>query len=257
MNRTWIFTAAPIAFVAGLTMVHCSSSSSVTTAPPDGGHTGTGTGTGHAGSGSHPSSGTGTAPGSSTGTGTAGTGTGTGSGSDAGLPDGSMATIDAAGGDTDASCRPPEGGSPCTPGVVSCGKAADAALTCNVPTTQCCEGNASGVNACQDAGAVCPMGPTIQCNEAADCTGGKICCLLAMSTSPASTSVTCQAPVDGLCPGTGAALVQVCRSSAECASGVCAFWDCDGNTIEACYNPDQLDPGAGGTQNNSALCTKM
>ena len=255
MTRTWIITT-PAAMAAALLMAHCSSSSP--TASNDAGSsgdahhggTGTGTGTSHgSGTGTSHGSGTGTSHGSGTGTGTGhGSGTGSGSGSSTGSGSGSSTGTGSGSGsstgtgDTDASCAPPDGGPTCTPGTVECGDAG-----CAVPTNGCCEPG-GGVHTCQSAGTAC-TGTLITCEEKGDCTGGKICCLNAITASTATLS--CQ---DGpACPaGSGLASTQICRSSAECASGSCAYYSCSATTpptiLESCDVPQGL---LGGT------CTKM
>jgi hypothetical protein len=143
--------------------------------------------------------------------------------------------IDASAGDTDASCQPPEGGLFCDPGKVACG---DAGL-CDVPTQECCQNT---TNACIAAGGSCG-GTPIECNEAADCPAGKICCIASSSTTASSAAVTCQTPVNGGCPAAVVASAQICRSNKECPSGKCSFWSCAGNTIEACTVPTPSAPG--------------
>jgi len=225
MTRNWIACGAPAAFLAGLLMVHCSSSTTTSGGGTDGGHpgssTGTGTGTGH------PSSGTGTSPGSSTGTGTGGGQV---------IYDGGPAS-DAAAGDKGTECVVPDGGNLCTPGTVSCGDA-----QCGVPAEVCCD---SDTESCQAASAAC-TGTPIACDEAADCPAGNICCILSTSTTKSSARVFCQP--GSVCPVIKGAIAaaQICRSNNECPSHSCQFWDCLGNVIESCVNP---------VPNSPMLCT--
>ncbi len=125
-------------------------------------------------------------------------------------------------------CDPPPGGLPCTPGVISCGTS-----SCDVPSQFRCDIPGTS-ETCQPAGLPC-AGTPIACNEASDCADGEVCCLASASTSEATFS--CQKLVGGKCPIAPVATAQICRSSTECASGTCQFWNCLGSVVEACTNP--------------------
>jgi len=219
MTRNWMIYASPVAFAAGLLLVHCSSSSSTTS--EDAGMDGS------AGSGS------GTTKGSGSGT-TKGSGSGTTKGSGSGSMTGSGSAFNAAAGDMGSECVPPAGGSTCTPGTISCGSGSGV----SVPANQCCHTSTGWET--QTGGATC-SGNLLTCNEAADCTGNKICCLLVTDTAGDGTT-SCQ---DGpTCPpGSNIASAQICRSNNECESGKCSLYTCTaapGVFIEACEIPGGL-----------------
>ena len=112
-------------------------------------------------------------------------------------------------------------------------------------------------NVCQPKATAC-SGTAVTCNEAADCTGGKACCL--SSTSITAGTLSCQELVNGKCPAAPIASAQICRSSGECpptvadggatVPGSCSLWSCLGGTltIESCAEPTPGDP---------SLCVKM
>jgi hypothetical protein len=196
MTRTWMLCASPFAFAAGMMLVHCSSSSSTGTTPPnDAGKMDTGAKK-DAGTGK----GTGTGTGKGTGTGT-GKGTGTGTGSGAGF-DAGMHSI-------------------------TCGGAA-----CETPANVCCDTKDSQGNAvytCQAASAQCG-GSAISCFGTTDCSSGAICCLNA--ESPSAAILSCQAGT--VCPTEQLASAQICATDADCANDSCIVYNCLGSIIEAC-----------------------
>jgi len=228
MTRSWMLYASPFAFAAGMTLVHCSSSSSTGAGPVDSGKMDTGKGN----SGSGSASGTGStkhdAGGSSSGSGSS-SGTGTGV-KDAG----SDAFNGYQSGDQPDACAIPDGGTTCTPGTMNC---VDGGGGCGFPAHQCCEVPDAG-NVCQPftgADAATCGGDVIQCEESGDCTAGNICCLNALTASPATALISCQ-PAPTCSQGMGIASGQICRSNNECASGECIIYSCLANsvTIQAC-----------------------
>jgi hypothetical protein len=220
MTRTWMLCASPFAFAGGMMLAHCSSSSSTGTGT-DGGKSSTS-------SASKSSSGPGSSSsksGSESKSASASSTTSASASSSSGIKD-AGADINYAAGDYEAGCVLPDGGAPCTPGKVGC--AVDAGY-CSVPTDQCCT-VANTPDICQTAGATC-AGHQIECEEAADCTGNKICCLNA--TGFATATLTCQP--GPTCPTSMVAAGQICRSDKECASGSCVIYTCINSTvIQAC-----------------------
>ena len=141
-------------------------------------------------------------------------GSGSGSGSDMpeagdmdagfGSPDGGDdGTIEA------GPCIGPDGGARCTPGVVACGGDGGA---CATSTSACCQANPPEGGTCQPSSAACPSGQSkIQCEEAADCPSGNVCCELFPAYATLGPT-TCMAS----CPMDQS---QICRTHAECAAG--------------------------------------
>ncbi len=125
-------------------------------------------------------------------------------------------------------CIPPEGGPPCTPGMIICG--GDAA--CAVPRNFCCQEN--GSETCQSEDAAC-AGAATYCNEEGDCPPGQACCLAIPVSANGITS--CQKLVNGACPSAMFGSAQVCRSDKECPAGKCQFWSCLFNIVESCTSP--------------------
>ncbi len=156
-------------------------------------------------------------------------------------------------GDVGSMCAPPDGGLPCTPGVVDCGGA-----PCDLSTGTCTSYGPEW--ACYQQGVVGAGYPGPSCDEAADCAADEVCCL-AGSNVP---GLSCQKlNATNECPSTftyggppqpAIAYAQVCRSDNECPSGKCAIWNCSGggagwladagtylhypeDAFEACSNP--------------------
>jgi len=131
-------------------------------------------------------------------------------------------------GDTDASCAPPEGGPPCTPGFVQCGDAG-----CSVPESLCCVAPSTAI--CQPTTAACSTAH-VECEEKGDCADGEICCLSLQTMDNTTAVASCQpGPV---CPTAKVASAQLCRSNNECPGGACQFWICPLRAIESCTNPN-------------------
>jgi hypothetical protein len=235
MTRTWFLSTSAAAFMAGLTLMHCSSSSSTGTTPPaDGGHSSSSTKTTTSSTSSAMSSATSQVSSAMTG---ASSGTSGSSGSSA-----SVKQLNYAAGDAPDACAPPTGGDKCTPGTVNCG--GDAGPSCEISSgKQCCQ-IAGSPDTCQAAGATCSGGAIITCNEAADCTDNQICCLNVTSETGAGTVGCQEGPTCS--KGEGIAYTQICRSNAECTTGKCGFYKCTATTpptvLEACVT----DAGIGG-----------
>jgi hypothetical protein len=240
MTKPWMVCTAVAAFAGGMTLVHCSGTTTPLPGATDGGahdaHVGTGTssgtGTGTAagsstGSGSSVTSGTGSSPGSSTGSGTsASSGTGSAPGSSTGS--GSSDTYDA------GPCVGPSGGESCDPGNVECGSA-----QCAVPQNECCLGTGNSAS-CLAPSASC-AGNEQACDEKSDCPDGQICCLKVTDIN-GDFKISCQTGTT--CPTGGLASAQICKTNAECSTGSCSLYSCQGNTTEACQAPN-------------AICSKM
>jgi hypothetical protein len=140
-------------------------------------------------------------------------------------------------GTPEGGCVVPEGGSPCTPGEVTCDNA-----PCDVPSNFCCatQGAQGVTEACDSIGTSC-SGLSEGCDETADCSSGSICCLV---TSLSSASVACQAGT--ACAG-GIFSIQVCKTDAECDNAMpCVPQTCmlEGATvtIEACGSVPTCTP---------------
>src|ERR1700722_15800216 len=107
---------------------------------------------------------------------------------------------------SEAGCVVPDGGSPCDPGVVTCG-----AAPCDVPSNFCClaQGTPSATETCDGIGTSC-TGLSEGCDETGDCASGSICCFV---TSLTASGVSCQAGT--ACSG-GTFSIQICKTDAEC-----------------------------------------
>jgi hypothetical protein len=108
-----------------------------------------------------------------------------------------------------------------SPGEIPCGN-----ITCNAQPFACCltrNGTMSMVS-CTDPG-TCPTGAMsaeLDCNEAADCPMGQVCCKNGALTQCVSS-----------CMGT-----QICTKNAECTSGGCRTYSCPvEGTVHACGLP--------------------
>jgi hypothetical protein len=216
-SRTWIASAAPLVLSVGFFLAHCSGSASTGI---DGGSMPQGTGTG-AGTGTGEATGTGSGHGTSTGVGT-GTGTGIATGTGTGVATGT--------GTGGGGCGVgPANGTPCDPGSVACPTA-----PCAVPANECCvTGTTASSSECVATSAPC-SGSKVECDEAADCSGGKVCCLNVTSIISETFDITCQAAP---CPS-GIANGQICKTNAECSTGSCSVYMCVGQTLEACASPN-------------------
>jgi hypothetical protein len=119
----------------------------------------------------------------------------------------------------------PDGGYPVDPGHVQCGPTA--AILCAVPSNMCCVSADAGK--CQPSNGSCAAGTLAEfkCDEAANCTGGTVCCATASLAQPNLAS-SC----DHACAGFGK--FQLCRTNGECPNRDCTPQNCYGAHIEAC-----------------------
>ncbi len=125
----------------------------------------------------------------------------------------------------DGACVPADGGLACDPGKVTCGN-----TSCDLTKQFCCIDDAGTKQTCDnyppDTGPPPPNGcngTKVDCDEAADCPSGQVCCGFVGAGGGFATS--CR---QGGC-GTG---IQMCRSTNECAS--CVVQTCRGVTMETC-----------------------
>jgi hypothetical protein len=120
-----------------------------------------------------------------------------------------------------------------TPGVIACG-----ASTCDPQTAFCCalpNGSTTDLS-CQTSGGNCPNGGVIQCDEAADCPSGNICC---WDTSGPAIASDCRTD----CTGGGGTRYQACATESECLSGTCASHACtNGLEVTSCVPVGTLCP---------------
>jgi hypothetical protein len=142
--------------------------------------------------------------------------------------------------DTAPPCIGPDGGVPCTPGIVACGGPG----MCTTAANACCQpnppdGGAQGT--CQPNSASCSNNDVkVQCEEAADCPSGYVCCeyFPAFATLGATSCM----------PSCANGWSQICRTHAECAADAggparCVLQTCGSSfgfgggqrvTLEAC-----------------------
>ncbi len=262
-TRTWMVCLAPIAASGTLMLAHCSSSSS---APATGSSSGTSasSGGGNANSGSA-SSGSSSGSSSSSGSGpSSGTG-GSGAGDEGGVvtsgssgvgEGGNTAGEGGASSGSASACVSVDGGAQCSdPGFVPCGN-----TTCNVNTEFCCveqtAPDAGRTETCVAPNGACSSNAKISCNEAADCTGGALCCgSFPMQGVQGVTScmTSCGGPQG----------VQLCRSDGECGANSdagelkkCITQTCGSTTLQLCAVPASRfsDAGNGGAY---AGCTPL
>ena len=105
------------------------------------------------------------------------------------------------------------------PGIVRCSR-----QRCSVPDQQCCVTNAG--QTCDPSGNAC-AGVAVHCDEAADCTNAKVCCV---RSSAAGATVTCESS----CPATPTQY-QVGKTNAECQNGLdCKVQNCGGVIVSSC-----------------------
>jgi hypothetical protein len=117
-------------------------------------------------------------------------------------------------------CVPIEGGLSCDPAHIACGSA-----SCTVGKQVCCIADGGAKETCTNLGAnICPGLTKSNCDEAADCDGGNVCCGFVGPTGGFNTA--CQ-------PSCGTGL-QFCHGTAECVTGTCTLMQCRGVTVETC-----------------------
>lgn len=110
-------------------------------------------------------------------------------------------------------------------GVIQCG-----ATACDVSGNTCCANTDGGTSCAAGATASCPQA-TLHCAQAADCTGGDLCCAT-VQISNLSAESKCQA---GPCPTSAQLGAQMCATDTECPSGVkCTKQNCQGETLQLC-----------------------
>jgi hypothetical protein len=131
-----------------------------------------------------------------------------------------------------APCVGPEGGAPCDPGLVPCGGEAGVCLT---STSACCQPspqNGGHQGTCIPNSSSCPSGQDmVQCNEAADCPPGQVCC----ENFPAIATLGPTSCMPSCTGGT----YQICHTHAECGLG-------DAGTPPTCILQTCMSFGFGG-----------
>ncbi len=118
-----------------------------------------------------------------------------------------------------------------TPGKVACG-----GKECDLDAGQgCCDTvtNDAGKQTCGPlaAGSFCSTGAVEECDEKADCTGSKVCCIQFLAQGIQATCMpTCI---------TGVERYQVCKTTSECElGGPCQTHTCGaGETVQSCTKP--------------------
>jgi hypothetical protein len=234
--RPWIAHASPVAFVAGMLLVHCSSSSAPVTGGVDSGQAQTNDGStgGNHDSGSAPSKDSGGGVKDAGGTFDSGAGSDSGTTKDSGASKDTGVVEDSGTGtltDThDAGpCIGPAGGEACDPGNIECGTS-----QCAVPGNECCNGT-DGTLSCLSVVKTC-AGNQQACDEKSDCPDGQICCL---KVTDFSGDFTISCVTGTTCPSDVAA-AQVCKTNAECPGGACTLYTCQGQVTEACSAPSPI-----------------
>jgi hypothetical protein len=252
----WMAGLAPLLVGAPLALEHCSGSSGN---PLDAGSNDATTSSGSSG-GSSSSSGSGSSSGSSSSGSSSGSsgsvdaGGSSSGGNDAGGEGGSVE-----GGVDGGVCEAPDGGAPCDPGIVACGDGG-----CMTSSTACCSSDSGAgiVESCQPNSVSCPNGSIKhQCDEAADCPTGYICCVYSPAAGVLLGTSCMQSCNNAMLQ------YQICRSDTECGQNAdsgalkkCVLQTCMGTgrgaqtaTVEACA----VAPTMGNPNNNGAYpnCT--
>ena len=110
------------------------------------------------------------------------------------------------------------------PGELHCNQ-----QSCSTSGNNCCVQSDGGQACNANAGSTCSGSVEIHCDEKADCTGAQVCCGDVAKSGTKLVSCTSAAS----CSGIGK--YQICKSNAECASGVtCKRQDCSGLKIQTC-----------------------
>lgn len=123
----------------------------------------------------------------------------------------------------DAATPPPDGGDP---GSVPCGDQA-----CAVPDNVCCDARElGGALRCVPQSVSSCSGLRRQCNEAADCSPGQVCCI--PPNAAVRLAYNAQCLPRGECGGPY--WIQLCSGDAECAGARCTVQSCVGASIAAC-----------------------
>lgn len=124
-----------------------------------------------------------------------------------------------------------------TPGKVPCGNDA----TCSIPQEICCysSGKPKGCKASKTSD---NCDEPVACDEKADCTGGKICCLTRDSGGNLKKT-TCESSCSSSETGSGPSSFQICQTDEECPSKRCRTYDCKTlfifslPRVKTCENP--------------------
>jgi hypothetical protein len=124
----------------------------------------------------------------------------------------------------------PDGGVASNPQGVSCGGSACAAGA----DAGCCMQLDDGGGTCIDSHNSCvPPNAAIECDEAANCPMGTVCCYL-WGSGAFSLRATCLSACPTQ-PGSLGAQVQACRTHAECVeTRICTVRSCGGFVLETC-----------------------
>jgi hypothetical protein len=110
------------------------------------------------------------------------------------------------------------------PGALACG-----AEVCDTSRQYCCAAaSEAGVSRCNDDSVSACSGLFQQCDEAADCPAGGVCCTVPGQAVRLSYTTVCASRC--LLPS-----YQVCRTDAECRNGQgCMARDCLGTCVQTC-----------------------
>jgi hypothetical protein len=114
------------------------------------------------------------------------------------------------------------------PDAIAC-----AGAPCDRASEICCLGTDDGQDEClaSDSGD-CAMGWALRCDEAADCGGADVCCVLLGAGPGNPGSASC----DATCGPSG---IQLCQTDDECENGgPCATRTCSGVEVNVCGAPD-------------------
>jgi hypothetical protein len=234
----WMAVIGPLIVAAPMALDHCSGSNSnpldagvKESSTSSGSSGGSSSGSGSSGSGSSSSSSSGGSTSSSSGAVEAGNGppdSAIDGGGEGGNEGGSEASV----------CEAPDGGAACDPGIVACGDGG-----CMTSSSACCSNNSDSgvVESCQPNAVTCPSGGTRhQCDEAADCPSGFICCVYSPATGVLGATSCMQS-----C-NTAMLQYQICRSDTECGQNA------DSGALKKCVLQTCTGMGRGGTMGPSA-----
>lgn len=117
---------------------------------------------------------------------------------------------------------------PLEAGVIGCGPTA-----CAIDNNTCCGYTDGGTDCVTSSTATCSQG-TLHCAQAADCSGGDICCV---NSGFSGGSVTLTSSCAATCPTTSSFPpgAQMCSTDAECTNKEkCTLQSCGGETVKLC-----------------------